>query len=194
MKKLDPKEIALPAVALFIICFISTLLLGGTNLLTKDKIALVAAEKAEKARKSVCTEAVTFTESQIEVNGLPYAVNTGLNDKNETVGYTVSATDKSYGGAIEVMTGFDTELKITGVEILSIDDTPGLGMNAKKDSFRDQFKGKTGELTASKSPSEENEIQAMTGATITSKAVTRCVSAAYTAAQAQAQKGGASNG
>lgn len=190
MKKTDPKEIAMPAVALFIICFISTLLLGGTNLLTKDKIALVAAEKAENARKSVCAEAVTFTENQVEVNGQTYTVYTGLDGENKVVGYTVSALDKSYGGAIEVMTGFDTELKITGVEILTIDDTPGLGMNAKKDSFRDQFKGKTGELTASKSPTQDNEIQAMTGATITSKAVTRCVSAAYKAVQTQIETGG----
>ena len=51
-------------------------------------------------------------------------------------------------------------------------------MNAKKESFRNEYLGKTGTLTVSKGASADNEIQALTGATITSNAVTRCVNKA----------------
>lgn len=179
MKK--AKEILIPAVALFIICLVSTFLLGGTDLLTKDKIAEVQQKAAQEARLKVCPEAVSFKEKEVTVDGTSYIVFEGIDSEEKTVGFAVSAFDKSYGGEIQVMTGFDSKLKITGVEILSIDDTPGLGMNAKKEEFRAQFSGKTGELSVSKQASAENEIQALTGATITSKAVTRCVNAAYAA-------------
>ena len=169
MKKL--KEVLIPAIALFLICLVATFLLGGTDFLTKEKIAEVAEKAAEEARLKVCTQAVSFRETE---NGCFIA----LDEKGNTVGYAVSTKDKSYGGDIEVMTGFDKDGNITGIEILSIEDTPGLGMNAKGEKFRNQFIGKSGELEVSKTPGNENEIQAITGATITSNAVKRCVNAA----------------
>lgn len=178
------KEIAVPAIALFLICLIATALLGSTNLLTADKIAQVAEEAAAKARISVCERAEKFEESKVTVDSNEYICYTGMNKKGEIVGYAITTKDKSYGGDIEVMTGFDSEGKITDIEILSIDDTPGLGMNAKKDSFKNEFSGKSGELTVSKTASADNEIQALTGATITSKAVTRCVNLASQICQA----------
>lgn len=179
MKKI--KEIIVPAIALFMICLVATFLLGGTDLLTKDKIAEVQEKTAQQARLNVCPGAVDFTETVISVDGSDYSVYEGTDEEGNVIGYAVTASDKSYGGEIIVMTGFDSEMKVTGVEILSIDDTPGLGMNAKKEEFRQQYIGKTGEITVSKQTPGENEIQALTGATITSKAVTRCVSAAYAA-------------
>ncbi len=172
------KEILIPTVALFVISLISTALLGGTNALTKDKIAEVAAETAAKARTLVLVDATDFEEAKLTLNETEYTYYIGKNANGETVGYTVTTLDKSYGGDIEVMTGFDTDGKITGVEILTIDDTPGLGMNAKNDEFRNQYIEKSGELTVSKTASADDEIQAITGATITSKAVTRCVNLA----------------
>lgn len=172
------KEILIPTVALFVISLISTALLGGTNALTAEKIAQVAAETAAKARTVVLTQATDFEEMTLTVDDTEYTYYIGKDSNGETVGYTVTTQDKSYGGTIEVMTGFDIDGKITGIEILTIDDTPGLGMNAKNDSFKNEYVGKSGELTVSKTASEENEIQAITGATITSKAVTRCVNLA----------------
>lgn len=180
------KEIMVPALALFLICLIATALLGGTNALTADKIAQVAEQTAAEARMSVCEGAVDFTATEVTVGDAVYICYTALDAEGNSIGYAVTTQDKSYGGTIEVMTGFDLEGKITGVEILTIDDTPGLGMNAKNESFRNNYVGKSGELTVSKTPAAENEIQAITGATITSAAVTRCVNAAteaYLAAQ-----------
>lgn len=174
------KEILIPTVALFIICLISTALLGGTNSLTAEKIKQVAAESAAKARTLVLTQATDFEENKITVEDTEYTYYIGKDANGEAVGYTVTTQDKSYGGTIEVMTGFDLDGTIMGIEILTIDDTPGLGMNAKNDSFKNEYVGKTGELTVSKTASADNEIQAITGATITSKAVTRCVNLAST--------------
>lgn len=172
------KEILTPTIALFVISLISTALLGGTNMLTKDKIAEVAAQTAATARTVVCKDATDFEEATAILDETEYTYYIGKNANGDTVGYTVTTLDKSYGGDIEVMTGFDADGKITGVEILTIDDTPGLGMNAKNDEFRQNYIGKSGELTVSKTASAEDEIQAITGATITSKAVTRCVNLA----------------
>lgn len=182
------KEVIVPTFALFIICLIATALLGATNELTADKIAQVAEQTAAEARKSVCEGAVDFTSVEVTVGEAVYTCYTALDAEGNSIGYAVTTQDKSYGGTIEVMTGFDLEGKITGVEILTIDDTPGLGMNAKNESFRNNYLGKSGELAVSKTPTAENEIQAITGATITSEAVTRCVNAA-TAAYLAAQGG-----
>lgn len=179
MKKI--KDIIVPAIALFLICLVATLLLGGTNLLTKEKIVEVQENTAQAARLKVCPGAAEFTETTVEVDGKQCSVFEGTDEEGNVLGYAVTTTDKSYGGEIKIMTGLDTDFKITGVEILSIDDTPGLGMNAKKEEFRNQYVGKTGGIEVSKQAPEGNEIQALTGATITSKAVTRCVNAAAAA-------------
>lgn len=175
MKKFNLKDIIIPTVSLFLICAVATALLGMTNSVTEEKIKEVAAASAAEARLRVCENAEKF-EEKTDKNGNVYFE---AKDKNgETVGFAITTEDKSYGGKIEVMTGFSADGKITGVEILTIDDTPGLGMNAKKESFRNEYLGKTGALTVSKSASADNEIQALTGATITSNAVTRCVNKA----------------
>lgn len=183
------KEILVPTIALFVICLVATALLGGTNELTADKIAQVAEQAAAKARMSVCEGAVDFQPTEVTVGDAVYVCYTALDAEGNTVGYAITTQDKSYGGTIEVMTGFDAEGRITGVEILTISDTPGLGMNAKSENFRNNYLGKSGELTVSKTPTAENEIQAITGATITSEAVTRCVNAAT--AVLDAAEGGA---
>lgn len=174
MKKFNLKDILVPTIALFLIAAVATALLALTNNVTKSKIAEVAAKTAEEARQKVCTDAASFEE--IKYDGA--SVFAAKDADGNVIGYAITTTDKSYGGAIEVMTGISADGKITGVEILSIDDTPGLGMNAKKDGFRDQYKGKSGTLTVSKNATADNEISAITGATITSNAVTRCVNSA----------------
>lgn len=175
MKKFSLKEILIPTISLFVICAVATALLGFTNSVTEGKIKEVAAKSASEARLRVCKDAADF-EEKTDKDGNVYFE---AKDKDgNTVGFAITTEDKSYGGTIEVMTGFSAGGEITGIEILTIDDTPGLGMNAKKDEFRNEFAGKKGELTASKNASADNEIQALTGATITSNAVTRCVNKA----------------
>lgn len=173
------KEILIPTIALFAICLAATLLLSLTNRVTEGRIEAVQQEAADNARMLVSPSASSFREAEGTDKAEVYEA---LSESGELLGYAVTVDGKSYGGSIKVMTGFDTQGEVTGVQILSIEDTPGLGMNAKKEAFRDQFAGRTaGDLTVSKTASLDTEIQAITGATITSTAVTRCVNEAYQA-------------
>ena len=88
---------------------------------------------------------------------------------------------KGYGGQIQLMVGISKEGKLAGIKILSQSETPGLGANATLPSFYEQYKEKpiSKDLEVVKSgTSEDNQIQALTGATITSKAVTTGVNEA----------------
>ena len=181
----DKKEIILPAITLGIICLISTLLLSCTDSVTRGQIAVIQKQNADKARMKVCSGAAAF--EPVETGDTSSELYEALDSSGQCIGYAVSTKDKSYGGDISVMTGLDTDGRITGVEILEIDDTPGLGMNAKKEAFRNQYTGKSADsVTVSKNASGD-EIQAITGATRTSEAVTRCVKKAY---QIVSEKGG----
>ena len=174
MNGLNAKSVLAPAAVLLVICILVSAALAGTNLLTRDRIAEAAAKKAEESRMVVLPQAETFEEL-----------------------YVFETEGKGYGGTVKVMTGISAEGKITGVVILSHGETPGLGANAEKESFRDQYKEQPAANLAGgikvvkfQAP-KEGEIQAMTGATITSTAVTNAVNAAIEQYQsAYASEGG----
>lgn len=92
------------------------------------------------------------------------------------------AQTKGYSGAITILAGFDVASgKITAVKVLSQTETPGLGAKAKDPAFQNRYKGKDSatELEVSKTALvKDNQIQAITASTITSKAVTKGVNAA----------------
>ncbi len=89
------------------------------------------------------------------------------------------------------MVGVKTDGTVAGVNILSISETAGLGMNATNESFLSQFLGKSGTIGVLKNGSSETEIQALTGATITSKAMASAVNQALALFETV---GGAQNG
>ncbi len=182
--KLNLKEILRPTAILFVICVVVSAALAGTNLLTEDKIDQQAAAKAEESRKLVLPGAESFEEVDLPADWEGSPVYLGAAG-GTTVGYVLETTAKGYGGDIKVMTGFSAEGDITGVEILSHSETPGLGANAVKEEFREQFKMEKpvlyGPLEVVKyQEPEPGQIEAMTGATITSKAVTAAVEQAQT--------------
>ena len=99
----------------------------------------------------------------------------------EVLGYVITTTShEGYGGDIKVSTGIFSDGTVKGIEMLSIGETAGLGMKATEDDFKDQFKDKLVELfTVTKSgSSNDSEIDALSGATITSNAVTNAVNSA----------------
>ncbi|NLJ31634.1 MAG: FMN-binding protein [Clostridiales bacterium] len=176
--KLNVKEVARPALTLFVICFVMTLLLALTHQLTKNQAEQIKRQSEAQSQKMVLTEATSF-----ETKDNAYAV--GKNG-GKVVGYVFTTKSKSYGGDISVMTGVSKAGKVTGVVILSSNDTPGLGLNAEKDSFRDQYKQavpQNGFTVIKSGTAKSGQIEALTGATITSKAVTSCVNQALAAYQ-----------
>lgn len=173
-KTLHAKEILQPALALFVFCLIVTALLAGTNLLTRDQIAEQNRLAEEASRLTVSPGAESFSPS---ADGTYYLAEAG----GETVGYVFTTTASSYGGQIRVMTGISAEGTITGVSLLEISDTPGLGMNAQREEFRAQYEkpAPPDGFTVLKNGTPDNtQIGAMTGATITSQAVTDAVNEA----------------
>lgn len=97
-------------------------------------------------------------------------------------GVIYAVETKGYSGPISILAGFDiATAKITAIKVLSQRETPGLGAKARESFFQDRYKGKSAgaALEVSKSaPARENQIQAITASTITSKAVTKGVNAA----------------
>ncbi len=172
--KLDAKSILKPTAVLFIICVVVSAALAGTNMLTADRIAQQEAQNAEGSRMIVLPTADSF-ESQED--GAYY---TGLSG-SELVGYVFETEASGYGGKVGVMTGIDTEGNITG-----------LGANAQKPDFLNQYlqPAPEGGLSVIKYQTPaEGQIEAMTGATITSTAVTNAVNQAIE--QYYSVKGGA---
>jgi electron transport complex protein RnfG len=177
--KLDRAEILKPTITLFVICLVVAVLLAATNLLTHDKIAEMNKQTETAARQVVLPGASVFEDSP---DGT-YAIG---KDASNITGYVFTTKTKSYGGDLSVMTGISKDGKVTGVVILSISDTPGLGLNAQKESFRDQYKQTVPEKgfeVIKSGTASAGQINAMTGATITSKAVTECVNEAIAAYQ-----------
>lgn len=183
MKKLSFKEIFIPTIALFVICLVVAVLLGFTNELTREPIAEVQKQASDEAMQSVCPYAVSFTEAPSENANIYYA----KGGDGSVLGFAVKTAVKGYGGDIEVMVGISADAEVTGVEILSLSETPGLGYNCTKEAFRKEFLQPIPdggfEVTKNGDGGKEGRIDALTGATITSKAVTQAVNDAVSAAK-----------
>ena len=151
--------------------------LAGVNSITKPIIEQLNYEKTQQAIQAVLPgggEEIEFTDS----TGLVTTVYKG------EAGYAVEVAPVGFDGAITMMVGIDLEGNILGISVIDQSETAGLGAvcaesTSKGESFRNQYIGKTGDLTVIKSGDPgENEVVAITGATITSKAVTTGVNAA----------------
>lgn len=192
MKQSKAKEIIVPALSLFLICVVVTALLGLTNAVTAPQIEALALETQEAAKAQVLPGAASFGEAKtVEVDGTAYTYYEGLDAAGAALGYVVETVAKGYGGDISLMVGVDAAGAVQGVSILSISETAGLGMNAENPEFLEQFIGKSGRIGVLKNGSSETEIQALTGATITSEAMADGVNQALAVCE---QLGGGANG
>ncbi len=188
MKKFSVSDIIKPTVVLLIICLVSSLLLALTNQVTAPKIETLAKETELKTRQEVLPAAASFEEAK--QGDADYCI--GKDASGNIVGFVFITVTKGYGGDVKVMTGVTNEGKVAGIQILELSETAGLGMRAKEESFLQQFKDKISSIGVVKNNPRENEIQALTGATITSKAVTLAVNDALDLFNTV--KGGANNG
>lgn len=184
-------EIFNPIIVLTAICLAVALALSVCNLLTINKITAIEKEKTEASMKSLIS-ADEYREIDVHSILLPnadysVAVYEGLRlylaySGEEFKGYIVTTKTKGYGGEISVMTAINNEKKILGVNILSCaDETPGLGQNITKEGFYSQYIDKPKDIVVVKNSAkgENNEINAVTGATISSKAVTSAINEAF---------------
>lgn len=187
LKKKDITDIFSVGLKLFLITAISAMTLAFTNSITEPIIIKNAEKKQVESMKKVLSEAVSFEKADISALALVELqcavtdIYKGINEDGKEEGYAVMISSGGYGGEISLAVGIDNELKITGVDVISHSETPGLGAKCVSDAFKNQFVNKGIGVEAVKNGAKDNQIDAITSATITSKAVTNGVNTAITA-------------
>ena len=162
---------------LLIITVVVAGLLGLVNFLTEDRIAENTARKAEEAMQEVLP-ADSYEPVEITMDGVSAAF-------RAEDGYVVRITTNGFGGAIDMMVGVDNDGAVTGISVISHSETPSLGANCVRPEWQAQFEGATGDLAVSK---DGGTIDALTGATVTSRGVTAGVNLALEYVKEVAQK------
>lgn len=188
------KNILKDTLIITIITLVAGFCLGYVYDITKGPIAATQEKAKQDAYKAVFMDADSFAEDEnishvsaksdivLEEGGFN-AVRidealVALDASGNTIGYVLTVTDsEGYGGDITITMGVKSDGTLNGIEILSISETAGLGMNATTDGFKGQFAGKKVEkFSYTKSGAKNDyEIDALSGATITTKAVLNAV-------------------
>ena len=189
------KDAIVTALKLFIITAVAALCLAFANKVTFDTIQQNAIKTEQEALGEVLPAGERFETTEIpavSVEGVTVEkVNVAMSG-DKVVGYVVTVVSNAgYGGDIKVMVGIDKDMAVTGVEILESSETAGLGANASKPNFINQFLGAKNNLTVVKGAAGPDQISAISSATITSKAVTSCVNAALDVAREKYNSGSA---
>ena len=184
------------ALALTLITLVAGVALGGVYEITKDPIARQEAQAKAEAYEQVFTDAAAFEEvkmddtliqtirDQLDQEGYKAQsieeVMRAEDQSGETLGYAFAfVTSEGYGGDIRFSMGVQNDGTLNGISILSIGETAGLGMNADTPAFKNQFVGKQVEkLQYTKNgATQDDEINAISGATVTTNAMTNGVNA-----------------
>ena len=180
-------------IVLLAVTFVAVLLLAVVNQITLEPIAAAEEAARQQVYKSVYTDAASFED--VENFDTLYGnmkqnpncvINTALyakDDAGNTIGCVVDATSKSgYGGEVQIALGITNEGTITAFSVVSHSETPGLGSKSTEPLFADQFAGMPAEqiVFTKTGKSAPNEIDAISGATITTTAVTEAVNEAIT--------------
>lgn len=184
-KESNKESISSLTLRLVIITLCAGLILGLVYGITKEPIAAQELKKATEARQQVLNVAQDF--AKIDIAGMnidteKFGDITEVYEgsaNGQTVGYTFSIVTKGYKPNLTLTIGIDTKGKVSGVDIGAHEETPGLGANAVNPDFLGQFIKTDGPFIVVKTPTgNTGEINALTGATITSKAVTNAVNSA----------------
>lgn len=183
------KQIIKNAIILTIITLVAGCALGLVYEITKAPIAEVNYQAKLRAWQAVFPEADLDSFEAVDVDAdIAASVAEGLAEKVtvdevcrvDGFGYVITTVDsEGYGGDIKITVGILDDGTVNGISILSINETAGLGMRAKEPSFYEQYAGKnTASFYVSKDGGEGEPIDALSGATITSRAVTGAVNEA----------------
>ncbi|MDO5564229.1 MAG: FMN-binding protein [Eubacteriales bacterium] len=173
----------------FTLCFITLiagLLLGFVYENTKEPIAISAQNKIKEAYEKVLSGGDTFIDISGDVIGASAGYEASLiealkveNKNGEKIGYIMTTSSRGFGGEIKVIVGFDNDKNITGIAFPNVlSETPGLGMKITNEDFYFQYIGKKGsgfQIVKNNSSSNELEINAVTGATVSSNAINEAI-------------------
>ncbi len=158
---------------LLLIAAVVAALLAGVNMVTAPEIARLKAEKTQKAIEAV----LPGGGNEVALTG-----DTGIVSKvyESETGYAIQVAPAGFGGTIDMMVGIDKDGNVLGISVISHAETAGLGdvaaaKSAKGEAFRGEFVGESGNVSVDK---DGGQIAAITGATITSRAICTGVNAA----------------
>ena len=185
-------------ISITVITLVAGLALGVVQDITAGPIATQQEKSKEEAYKAVFEDADTFEVYSADDGLITTLADNGFtaqtideimvaqDSSGETLGYAFTVTDsEGYGGDIQFAMGVQNDGTLNGISILSISETAGLGMKANTDSFKDQFKDKKVEKFSytKTGATSDDQIDAISGATITTNAMTNGVNAGLCAFQ-----------
>ena len=180
------KSMMKDAVILFAITLIAGLLLGVVYEVTKEPIAIQQTKRKNEACKEVFQDAVNFEALELSMpetgekaSATINSVSAAVAEDGSTLGYVLDiTTHEGYNGDIQFTMGIRMDGTVNGISLLSIAETPGLGMKAEE-VLKPQFAEKNvGQFTYTKTGAmTSDEIDAISGATITTNALVNGVNA-----------------
>lgn len=169
-------------VFLLLVCGVSAFLIAYVNHITVDVIAQQKLDATKAGYAEVYPQASEYVEAAYEGEDPSIAAVILAKNNSADAGVIYTVVPGGYNGTIEALVGFDIATqKITGVKIMAQSETAGLGANVSEPWFTARFAGKSAQapLEVVKVETEaDNEVQAITAATITSKAITSGINAA----------------
>ena len=186
------KQMIRDSLILFAITLIAGLLLGGVYAITKNPIAKTQEDKKNEAYQAVFTDAAESSDLTDAADAQQILADAGytkdridevkaaMDADGNILGYVMTITSsEAYGGELQLAMGIRMDGTVNGISFLSLSETIGLGMEAKKPEFQEQFAGKQVEqfVYSKTGAAADNEIDALSGATITTNAVTNAVNA-----------------
>ena len=154
------KEIIRYGFILGLICVLAAGLLAGVNALTRSKIADQIKAEEQSALKEIMPQAAKFLPVGPTADILYYKA---VDSRGKLIGCVFKASGKGYSSVIQTLVGMDLQGKISAVKVVSQNETPGLGMRVTEDKFTNQF--------INQDALNLSDVQAITGATISSRAV-----------------------
>ena len=165
---------------LLITCAVSVAFVAGAHEGTKEIIAAKREADTKAAYKQVFPDLGDLAKEKA-----PGDIVTDIQKSSKggkANGYIYTVEPQGYGGKVQIMVGFDTAKNaITGIKVLSHSETPGLGAKSTEPAWQAQFKGKSLKdalVVTKQDPTKENDVRAITAATITSRAVVTGINAA----------------
>ena len=171
-------------ITLFVITMVAGLSLGYVNDLTVGPIAKAKLERKVKALKQVLPE---FNNNPVEQVMLiksdkakdSIEIYSGMMDDKAVGTAVIGSSEKGYSGLVKIMVGFEPNGNIKNIVVLEQKETPGLGTKMKDDKFLRQFRGKNPTEFELKPKKDGGDVDALTGATITTRAFGEAAQLAY---------------
>lgn len=169
------KDMLRLGLVLFLITAIAGALLGVVYEGTKTMIAEKKEAVNQAAYKEVLPEATALEKMELADGASENIIEVY---KDAAAGYAVKVMGSGYGGDMEIAIGLNPEGEIIAIKIVSSSETAGLGQKASDESFKGQYTGKNASMVlevTKQAASSDNQIEAISGATITSDAVTAAI-------------------